>query len=63
MFVDYLWVKQLRKQTIKDKEIADALELPPLKIHCSVLAEGGIRRAIEDWEQKKAHREHNYAKD
>ena len=27
--------------------------------HCSVLAEGSIRKAIEDWEQKSAHRKHN----
>jgi len=38
---------------IKDKEIAEILELPPIKLHCSVLAEDSIRRAIEDWESKK----------
>ena len=64
MFVDLLMGKTIEEaKLIKDKEIADALELPPIKLHCSVLAEGSIRRAIEDWEQKKAHREHNYAKD
>ena len=41
---------------IKDKEIAEALELPPIKIHCSVLAEDSIKRAIQDWEEKKAGR-------
>ena len=46
---------------IKNKEIAEVLDLPPIKIHCSVLAEGAIRKAIEDWEQKVAHRRHNYA--
>jgi len=44
---------------IKDKDIAEALELPPIKLHCSVLAEDSIRHAIEDWEKKTAHRKHN----
>lgn len=39
---------------IKDKDIADALELPPIKIHCSVLAEESIKMAIEVWGEKKA---------
>ena len=38
---------------IKDREIADLLELPPIKIHCSVLAEDSIKRAIADYESKK----------
>ena len=60
MFVDLLMGKTIEEaKEIKDKEIADALELPPIKIHCSVLAEGSIKKAIEDWEQKKAHRQHN----
>ena len=57
MFVDLLLGKTIEEaKQIKDKEIADALELPPIKIHCSVLAEGSIRRAIQDWEDKKAGR-------
>ena len=44
---------------IKDKDIAKALELPPIKLHCSVLAEESITKAIEDWEQKLSHRQHN----
>ena len=44
---------------IKDKEIAEALQLPPIKLHCSVLAESGIKKAIEDWEAKEAQRKHN----
>tara|TARA_Y100000004_G_scaffold191115_1_gene249342 strand:+ start:269 stop:730 length:462 start_codon:yes stop_codon:yes gene_type:complete len=57
MFVDLLLGKTIEEaKQIKDKEIADALELPPIKIHCSVLAEGSIRRAIQDWEEKKAGR-------
>ena len=38
---------------VKDKDIAEALELPPIKIHCSVLAEEGIKKAIQDWYDKK----------
>ena len=37
---------------IKNKEIADHLALPPVKIHCSVLAEGAIKSAIEDYKKK-----------
>ena len=47
------------EQLIKDKEIADALELPPIKLHCSVLAEDSIRKALKDWAEKTAHRKHN----
>jgi len=46
-------------QEIKNSEIAEELALPPVKIHCSVLAEEGIRKAIEDWEEKLKHRKHN----
>jgi len=38
---------------IKDRDIAELLELPPIKIHCSVLAEDSIKKAIEDYESKK----------
>ena len=41
-------------KNIKDREIADLLELPPIKIHCSVLAEDSIKKAIVDYESKKA---------
>ncbi len=37
---------------IKNTEIAEHLSLPPVKIHCSVLAEDAIRAAIEDWKEK-----------
>lgn len=57
MFVEMLKGKTIEEaKLIKDKEIADALELPPIKIHCSVLAEDSIKRAIQDWEEKKAGR-------
>ena len=60
MFVDMLKGKTIDEaKQIKDKEIADALELPSIKLHCSVLAEEGIKKAIEDWEQKESHRKHN----
>lgn len=39
---------------IKDKDIAKILELPPIRIHCSVLAEDSIKQAIADYESKKA---------
>lgn len=35
--------------TIKNTDIAEELELPPVKLHCSVLAEEAIRAAIEDY--------------
>ncbi len=37
---------------IKNKDIAEHLCLPPVKIHCSVLAEDAIRAAIEDYKNK-----------
>lgn len=39
--------------TIKNTDIAQHLALPPVKIHCSVLAEDAIRAAIEDYKRKK----------
>ena len=57
MFVEMLKGKTIEEaKQIKDKDIATALELPPIKIHCSVLAEDSIKKAIEDWEEKKAGR-------
>ena len=38
--------------TIKNTEIAEHLALPPVKIHCSILAEDAIRAAIEDYRKK-----------
>ena len=61
LFVDMLKGKTIEEaKQVKDKEIAEALELPPIKLHCSVIAEDSIKKAIEDWEQKKEHRQHNY---
>lgn len=42
---------------IKNSQIAEELNLPPVKIHCSVLAEDAIKSAIEDYKKKKAARE------
>jgi len=38
---------------IKNSQIAEELALPPVKIHCSVLAEDAIRSAIDDYKQKQ----------
>ncbi|HMC32742.1 MAG TPA: Fe-S cluster assembly scaffold IscU [Candidatus Angelobacter sp.] len=38
--------------TIKNTDIVKELSLPPVKIHCSVLAEDAIRAAIGDWKKK-----------
>ena len=58
--VEFLKGKTLEEaKQVKDKQIAEILELPPIKLHCSVLAEGSIKKAIEDWERKVAHRKHN----
>lgn len=50
------WVKGKtiqEAQNIKNTEIVEALALPPVKIHCSVLAEDAIKAAINDYTQKK----------
>ena len=60
LFVDMLKGKTIQEaKLIKDKDIAEALELPAIKLHCSVLAEDSISKAIEDWETKTAYRQHN----
>ena len=60
MFVEMLKGKTIEEaKQVKDKDIAEALELPPIKLHCSVLAEDSIKKAIENWEEKTAHRKHN----
>ena len=38
---------------IKNTQIAEELELPPVKIHCSILAEDAIKAAIADYKSKK----------
>ena len=49
------WIKGKTLQeasNIKNVDIAEHLSLPPVKIHCSVLAEDAIRAAIEDYKNK-----------
>ena len=60
LFVDMLIGKTISEaKEIKDKDIAEVLELPPIKLHCSVLAKDCIKKAIEHWEEKSEHRKHN----
>jgi nitrogen fixation NifU-like protein len=42
--------------TIKNSQIVEELNLPPVKIHCSVLAEDAIKSAISDYRKKQADR-------
>jgi nitrogen fixation protein NifU and related proteins len=49
------WVKGKtldQAASIKNSEIAEELSLPPVKIHCSILAEDAIKAAIEDYRKK-----------
>ena len=38
---------------IKNSEIAEELELPPVKIHCSILAEDAVKAAVADYRKKR----------
>lgn len=38
---------------IKNSQIVEELSLPPVKIHCSVLAEDAIKAAVHDWQKRK----------
>ena len=40
-------------ETIKNTQLAEELALPPVKIHCSVLAEDAIKAAVRDYREKK----------
>lgn len=49
------WVKGKSLEeagTIKNSDIAEELELPPVKVHCSILAEDAIKAAIADYKEK-----------
>jgi nitrogen fixation NifU-like protein len=51
------WVKGMtvdQAMAIKNTQIVDELNLPPVKIHCSVLAEDAIKAAIADYKAKRA---------
>ena len=41
---------------IKNSDIVDELQLPPVKVHCSVLAEDAIKAAIADYQRKREHK-------
>jgi nitrogen fixation NifU-like protein len=57
MCVEMLKGKTIEEaKEIKDKDIATALDLPPIKLHCSVLAEGSIKSAIQNWEDKNVEK-------
>lgn len=50
------WVKGKtldEAMSIKNSEIVDELELPPVKVHCSVLAEDAIKAAVDDLKKKQ----------
>ena len=50
------WVKGMRVEDamqIKNSQIAEELSLPPVKIHCSVLAEDAIKAAIADYQKRQ----------
>ena len=54
------WIKGKKveeAETLQNSQIAQELSLPPVKIHCSVLAEDAIKSAIEDYRKKKAARD------
>src|SRR5262249_57246957 len=54
------WVKGMtvdQALSLKNSQIAQELNLPPVKIHCSVLAEDAVKAAIADFKAKRAPRE------
>ncbi len=54
LLTEWLKGKTLEEaKAIKNVEIAKELDLPPVKIHCSVLAEDSVKAAIEDYERKQ----------
>jgi nitrogen fixation NifU-like protein len=53
------WVKGktvAEAMQIKNTDVAEELHLPPVKIHCSVLAEDAIKAAVTDWQRKQQAR-------
>ena len=54
------WVKGMsidKAAELKNSQIAEELNLPPVKIHCSVLAEDAIKAALQDYKEKWAKSE------
>ena len=55
------WVKGMHIDdavNLKNSEIAEELALPPVKIHCSILAEDAIKAAVQDYKDKKNANNH-----
>ena len=53
------WVKGMsvdKAMELKNSQIVEELNLPPVKIHCSVLAEDAVKQAIADYKAKRAKR-------
>ena len=53
------WVKGktvAEAMQIKNTDVAQELSLPPVKVHCSVLAEDAIKAAVTDWQRKQKAR-------
>src|SRR3990170_198705 len=46
---------------IKNQDIVEELSLPPVKVHCSVLAEDAIKAAVQDWRKKKEEKKQRSA--
>ena len=46
---------------IKNSDIAAHLKLPPVKLHCSMLAEDAIKAAVTDWKEKQSHKKEHAA--
>ena len=54
------WIKGMtvdQAMSVKNTQIVEDLSLPPVKIHCSVLAEDAIKGAIADYRKKQEHRQ------
>jgi len=47
--------------SIKNSQIAEELALPPVKIHCSILAEDAIKAAVDDYRKRHSHSENKTA--
>jgi nitrogen fixation protein NifU and related proteins len=53
------WVKGktvAEAMQIRNTDVAEELDLPPVKVHCSVLAEDAIKAAVTDWQRKQQAR-------
>lgn len=59
------WIKGKNVEdvlAIKNSDIAAHLKLPPVKLHCSMLAEDAIKAAVQDWKSKNAEQKKKEAK-